>query len=96
MICVMTRLVAVAATLLLIGGAFGAHAQPETDTDSTADAARLRSTWSLTVIGQYTELSSPEDDNDVGGWFDQYEFTPNKSSDFPFQLGAHGFDALGH
>ena len=47
----------------------------------------LRVDWSVTTIGAYTWTESPQDDDDVGGFFDQYEFTPNKSSDFTFEIG---------
>jgi hypothetical protein len=43
--------------------------------------------WSLTPIVQLHVIESPEDDDGVTGFFDQYEFVPNKSSDFPVQLG---------
>jgi hypothetical protein len=43
--------------------------------------------WSLSPSLQYHYIESPEDDDDVTGFFDQYEFVPNKSSSFPLQLG---------
>jgi hypothetical protein len=43
--------------------------------------------WSLSPIIQYHAIESPEDDNGVTGFFDQYEFVPNKSSSFPVQIG---------
>ncbi len=80
----MTRLAAKTVALLLMVWAVAARAEPAGEAE---DPEGLRSVWSLTAIGQYTNTASPEDDNDVGGWFDQYEFTPNKGSGFPFQLG---------
>ena len=43
--------------------------------------------WSFTAIGQVDAISGQEEDDGVGGWFDQYDFTPNKDSGFPLQLG---------
>ncbi|MBW2271117.1 MAG: hypothetical protein JRH16_21400 [Deltaproteobacteria bacterium] len=52
------------------------------------DAAEtLWTRWSATLSAQYRWIESPQDDDDVGGFFDQYEFTPNKSSAVPFEFG---------
>lgn len=53
--------------------------------------------WSATLMGEYTYVSSPQNDDDVSSFFDQYDFTPNKSSSFPFELGVPeaSFDLLG-
>jgi hypothetical protein len=90
----MIRLAALVAALVWIGGDVVASDEPVTMTEAanvevtaSEEEPALRAVWSVTAIGQYTNTPSPENDNDVGGWFDQYEFTPNKSSDFPFQLG---------
>jgi hypothetical protein len=80
---VITRLAALAA-MLLSGVVVGARAEAGGE---GGEGTELWAVWSVTAIGQYTSIPSPENDDDVGGWFDQYEFTPNKSSDFPFQLG---------
>ena len=44
--------------------------------------------WSITPIFQYDNVGDEEEDDGVTGFFDQYEFVPNKDSDFPFQLGV--------
>jgi hypothetical protein len=72
---------ALVVALLLIGASVGAEEAGGGKTEN------LHAVWSGTLIGQYSNFPSPEDDDDVGGWFDQYEFTPNKDSGFPFQLG---------
>ncbi|MDH4017380.1 MAG: hypothetical protein OEV20_08575, partial [Actinomycetota bacterium] len=67
------------ATLLL---AAGAHADEEEENDS-----EITRSWSTTLIGDFKIITDPEADDDVGSFFDQYEFTPNKSSSVPFELG---------
>lgn len=68
---------------------------------NTADADEkeaLKVRWSLTAEGQYDWIDRDHDDNDdVTGYFDQYEFVPNKGSDFPFQIGVSeaSLDVLG-
>ena len=52
---------------------------------AAADEVEMR--WSLTPFAQYTWTDQDEDDDDVTGFFDQYEFTPNKSSSFPLEIG---------
>jgi len=54
---------------------------------SVDEAARLELLWSLSPTLVYTRIASPENDDDVGGFFDQYWFTPNKSSPVPLQVG---------
>jgi hypothetical protein len=56
--------------------------------DAGDDADTLWTRWSATFLTQYRWIASPEDDDDVGGFFDQYEFTPNKSSAAPFEIGV--------
>jgi hypothetical protein len=70
--------------LLLTSGSLGAGAEPGAVIDERE--ARWRR-WSATFIGQYKNMPPPVNDDHVGGWFDQYEFTPNKSSSFPFEIG---------
>jgi hypothetical protein len=78
--------------------------QPEEDADEDAEdedeeseeeGPKLR--WSLTPMGEYRWIESGEDDDDVTGFFDQYEFVPNKSSAFPFEIGVRdaSLDLLG-
>ncbi len=50
----------------------------------------LQFRWSLTPTAVYTHTSSKEDANGVGGFLDQYDFVPNKSSTFPVELGVSG------
>jgi hypothetical protein len=50
-------------------------------------ADELWAEWSATAITQYRWIRPPDDDNDVTGFFDQYDFTPNKSSTAPFEIG---------
>lgn len=72
---------------LLLGvprpGAAGA-----TDTEAMGSTGDLQAIWSATPMVVYTRIASPENDDDVGGFFDQYWFTPNKSSPVPIQLGV--------
>lgn len=90
-------------TAALEGGASDA-AQPDEeaadeeaeDEDEEEEGLELR--WSLTPTGTYHWIESDdEDDDDVTGFFDQYEFVPNKSSAFPFELGLRdaSLDLLG-
>ncbi len=44
--------------------------------------------WSATLLGEFNVIASEEANNDVTGFFDQYEFIPNKSDAAPFQLGV--------
>jgi len=71
------------------------EAEDEDAEDEDAEGLKLR--WSLTPMGQYRWIESDEDDDDVTGFFDQYEFVPNKSSDFPFEIGLRdaSLDLLG-
>ena len=69
---------------VLLLASSGAWAVPP---ESLDEERRSRTAWWATVIGQYKYIPSPEDEDGVGGFFDQYEFTPNKSSSFPFELG---------
>ena len=81
----MIRLVATGLVFALIWSPLGAGAESGQLAEELADeSAQLSSTWSATLIGQYRNDPTPENSNRVGGWFDQYEFVPNKSSSFPF------------
>ncbi len=53
--------------------------------------------WSATVMAQGKVIAPREATDDVGGFFDQYEYTPNKGSAFPVELGVRdaAFDAYG-
>ena len=52
--------------------------------------------WKASLLTRFTALGSEEDSGDVGGFFDQYLFTPNKGSAFPLEigLGEARFDLL--
>jgi hypothetical protein len=43
--------------------------------------------WSATLEGMFKVFEDQEANDDVTGFFDQWEYTPNKSDDVPFQLG---------
>lgn len=54
---------------------------------SQPEAAATRIEWSATTMIQ-GKLIDPEDASDgIGDFFDQYEYTPNKSATFPIELG---------
>ncbi len=52
--------------------------------------------WSTTLFGQFKEIQSPQDDRALGGFFDQYEFTPNKNGNVPVEFGVRdaSFDLI--
>jgi hypothetical protein len=43
--------------------------------------------WSATAIADFYVIDTEDAPDDVGGFFDQYHFTPNKDADLPFELG---------
>jgi opacity protein-like surface antigen len=71
--------------------------EDEVDEEASEEDDALQLRWSLTPTGVYHWIDSDEDDDDVTGFFDQYEFVPNKSSAFPFELGVRdaAVDLLG-
>jgi hypothetical protein len=52
--------------------------------------------WSTTFFGQFSAIHSPQNDRALGGFFDQYEFTPNKNGNFPVEIGIRdaSFDLI--
>jgi hypothetical protein len=78
---------------LVVGVVLAAPAWATEQEASSTSAPDLRSVaggvlrWSLSPLVQAKSIPSPEDDDDVGGFFDQYEFTPNKGSDVPLEIG---------
>jgi opacity protein-like surface antigen len=44
--------------------------------------------WSATFIGQYMFIDGSDRDDDRGEFFDQYQWTPNRGSSFPAELGV--------
>ena len=67
----------------------------EADEEHAGEDLELR--WSLTPIAEYRWIEPGQDDDGVGGFLDQYEFVPNKSSAFPVELGVRdaALDLLG-
>ena len=65
--------------------------EPELEPESTRKLL-----WSTTLFGQFKAIHSPQNDRALGGFFDQYEFTPNKNGDFPVELGVRdaSFDLI--
>ncbi|MBW2232462.1 MAG: MtrB/PioB family outer membrane beta-barrel protein [Deltaproteobacteria bacterium] len=57
----------------------------------------FESLWSATLMGQFKVISDEEAHDHVTGFFDQYEFTPNKSSSVPFELAVRdaSYDLFG-
>lgn len=53
--------------------------------------------WSATLEAALAQIASEEADDDVTGFFDRYDYTPNKSSDAPVELGVTdaSLDVLG-
>jgi hypothetical protein len=43
--------------------------------------------WSTTAFGQLKVIDSPQDDDGRGGFFDQYDYTPNKDGSVAVELG---------
>ena len=84
----MTHPSAAGSALLCLGLCFSLSAGARAEPGQSAGAdLPLSATWSATLTGQYEHIAPPEDNNGVAGWFDQYDFTPNKSSSFPFEIG---------
>jgi hypothetical protein len=57
------------------------------DASSGSEASR-QLLWSTTVFGQLKGIHSSQDDDGLGGFFDQYEFTPNKDNSVALELGV--------
>jgi hypothetical protein len=70
-----------------------ASVEPETELEPESTRKLL---WSTTLFGQFKAIHSPQNDRALGGFFDQYEFTPNKNGDFPVELGVRdaSFDLI--
>lgn len=53
--------------------------------------------WSATLQAALHQISEHEADDGVTGFFDRYEYIPNKSSDLPFEIGVSdaALDVLG-
>ncbi|HKA15515.1 MAG TPA: hypothetical protein VKH41_10900 [Myxococcota bacterium] len=77
---------AIAALLL----AAPAPAQEPEEAGARAEGAEdLKLEWSLTPIATWNWVNSDDEGHDhVTGFFDQYEFVPNKGSAFPFEIGV--------
>lgn len=62
--------------------------QPERGTLPAAEGLTPELSWSASIFGQYRAIDSPYDRDRRGGFFDQYQFTPNKDATAPLQLGV--------
>jgi len=71
------------------------ESEEATDRASEPEPAR-EILWSTTFFGQFNAIHSPQDDRAHGGFFDQYEFTPDKNGDFPIEFGVRdaSFDLI--
>lgn len=69
----------------------------EVDVEVESADSRLRLEWGATLIGQGKVIAEREATDSVGGFFDQYEYTPNKGVGFPIELGVRDarIDLLG-
>lgn len=76
--------------ILLVANPIWADEEPEPESESEQDA-EVEQVWSATVIGEFKKISDAEAHDDVGAFFDQYEFTPNKGSSVPIELGIRDF-----
>ena len=74
------------AFLLALFFAPGVRAE-ESREANTADRAIDELRWSSTIFGQFKGIHSRQDDDGIAGFFDQYEYTPNKGSGFPLEIG---------
>jgi hypothetical protein len=57
------------------------------DASEGEKAKDLTLEWSLTPFATYHWIEDDENHDDVTGFFDQYEFVPNKGTDVPIELG---------
>jgi len=64
-----------------------ASEEPAEPTPAPEAQAGRRLLWSTTVFGAYKGVHSSYDNDGLGGFFDQYEFTPNKASGGSLELG---------
>jgi predicted CXXCH cytochrome family protein len=77
------------AILLLIATAARAEEVEQGVEQGEAPAEKLHLLWSITPTATYHWVEQDQEDDDhETGFFDQYEFVPNKSTDFPFQIGV--------
>jgi hypothetical protein len=68
--------------------AFAEELEEAVETAVPASEPDRKLLWSTTVFGQFKAIHSPQNDRALGGFFDQYEFTPNKNGDFPLEIGV--------
>jgi hypothetical protein len=74
--------------ILLVANPILADAEPESEPEQDAEVEQV---WSATVIGEFKKTSDAEAHDDVGAFFDQYEFAPNKGTSVPIELGIRDF-----
>jgi hypothetical protein len=75
-------------------------AQDEADAEEEEEAEEEDGSgihWSATLQAALHKIASREAHDDVTGFFDQYEYIPNKGSDLPIELGVSdaAFDWFG-
>jgi hypothetical protein len=53
--------------------------------------------WSATTIADFSVIDTEDGPSDIGGFFDQYDFTPNKNDTVPVEIGVSdaSFDWIG-
>lgn len=76
--------------ILLVLLLFAGTAWAETEPEATPEP-EIERVWSATVVGDFKFITDRHADNDVGAFFDQWEFTPNKSRALPIELGLRKF-----
>lgn len=79
------------------GRRFGAVACVLLVLPALASAEDYEIRWSATLEAALHRIASEENTDDVTGFFDQHEFTPNKEYDVPVEIGVTqaAFDLLG-
>ena len=89
--CLFAAAWASCAPLLLstdLAGAEETAAADEEDTSVDERSSDREIRWSTTLFGQLKGIESPQDDDGLGGFFDQYEYTPNKDGAIALELGV--------
>jgi hypothetical protein len=87
--------------LIILGiAAFATVAASGEEQAETAveEETKHRILWSVTTIADFNIIDSEDGPDKVGGFFDQYDFTPNKRSSVGVELGVRdaSFDLIGN